>query len=730
MSGVKLTRRGFLKATGLAGGGLIIAYVALRDNTPARLKQIDGALSANAFIQVTPDNTIVFYTPRDEMGQGSNMGLSTLIAEDLDVNVNDIQIEFAAAHSDYNNPEMGVQVTGGSTSIKGHYQPLRQVAADTRALLLNAAALDLEVTPGSLTTNNAHIVSNGTRYPYSDFITMALTLDMPEGTALKDKADFNYIGKEIPRTDALAKSTGIAEYGVDVDLPDMHYALVKRCPVAGGQVSSFDASLVQVMDGVVGAYQIGSGVAVVAQSFWQAKKAVQALAVEWDMPTLAQVSNPQIRADYQAALDSDEGDTTGEGDVIAGLKVVESSIESEFWTPYLAHATMEPMNAVVRIQNGEADVWSGTQGPGIAQGLVARHADLPTEKVRVHSMFLGGGFGRRAVLSHITEATQAAVASGKTVKLIWTREDDIQNGWYRPASLMKISAGIDDTGKVTVWDAVRVGGNIMPDTLHSLLPGALPNIPKGIANWAANTSENVFDGWLTDPSSVEGLIEDYDFPNKQVRHATVNHGLPLAFWRSVGHSFTAFAKESAMDELAEQAGIESIEFRLHNLQGNPRLRGVLESIKSSLKSWSLSEGKQIGIASHGSFNSYVAQAAEVSVENGAIKVHRVLCAVDCGQVINPDIVRAQMEGAIMYGLTAALYGDIEIENGRVKESNFHNYKILRMNEAPAVEVIIVDSDEAPTGVGEPGLPPIAPAVANAVYKINGQRLRSLPLTLA
>jgi len=730
MSGFKLTRRRFLKTAGIAGGGLVIGYVALKEDLPARQQQIDGSLTANAFIQITPENKVIFYTPRDEMGQGSYMGLTTLIAEDLDVDVNEIKVEFAAVHGDYNNTEFGVQATGGSTSIKVHYQPLRQAAANTRALLINAAAQDLNLAASSLSTTNAHIVSNGKQYPYSDFLDTALTLDMPDNTALKDKEDFKYIGKEIARNDALAKSTGTAVYGVDIDLPDLHYAIVKRCPVAGGTVRSFNASKSNSMDGVVGVYQIDSGVAIVAQSFWQAKKATQALSVEWNMPELAKLSNAQIRADYQAALDSGEGDTKAEGDIDVGMQAATKEVEREFWAPYLAHAPMEPMNAVVRIQNGEADLWSGTQGPGIAQGLVARYADLPTEKVRVHSTFSGGGFGRRAVLSHITEATQAAVASGKTIKLMWTREDDIQNGWYRPASLMKINAGIDDNGKITAWDAARVGGNILPDTLRLILPGALPSMPKRMANWMANTSENVFDGWVIDEPSIEGIIDDYDFTNKQVRHSTLNHGLPLAYWRSVGHSFTAFAKETMIDELAEQAGIDSIKFRKQNLQNNPRLLGVVESLEADLKKWTIAEGNQIGIAAHASFSSYVAQAAEVSTENGAIKIHRVLCVVDCGQVVNPDIVRGQMEGSIMFGLTAALYGNLEIEKGQIKESNFHDYRILRMNESPAVEVRIISSDEAPTGVGEPGLPPIAPAVANAVYKATGQRLSSLPLRLA
>ena len=729
MSALKFTRRGFLKTAGIAGGGLLIGYYALRDTAPPPLPAIDGAIQANAFLQITPDNQVVFYMPRDEMGQGAYMGLTTLVAEELDVSLDDIKVEFAGVHEAYNNPELGFQATGGSTSMKVHFLPLRQMAANTRALLLNAAAQDLNMAVDSIDTDGGYVVADGERHPYGDFIATAQTLEMPKPAKLKSKAEFKYIGKETVRNDALAKSTGTADYGIDIDLPDMHYAVVQRCAVAGGSVKSFDDTKTKAMPGVTDVVQIDNGIAVVAKSFWQAKKALATVQVEWELPELANVNDAQIRSDYQTALDSNDGDTKEQGSLETGFAQANKEIEREYWAPYLAHAPLEPMNAVVRIRNGEAEVWSGTQGPGVAQGLVARYSGVPKEKVTAHSTFLGGGFGRRVILSHVAEATQVAVATDKTIKLIWTRENDIQNGWYRPASLMKIRAGIDDDGAITAWDATRVGGNLIPDTLRFALPGAVPSLPQGVMDWMANTSESVFDGWIIDGASIEGLADDYTLPNKQVRHVTVNHGLPLAYWRSVGHSFTAFAKETMIDELAEQAGSDPFAFRRINLSENPRLVGVLNQVEAGLNRWQLAPGRHIGIAAHASFASYVAQAAEVSVENNAIKVHRVLCSVDCGQVVNPDIVRAQMEGAIMFGLTAALHGDLEVQQGAITQSNFHDYPILRMNEAPAVEVLLVDSNEAPTGVGEPGLPPIAPAVANAVYKATGRRLSSLPLKL-
>jgi isoquinoline 1-oxidoreductase/isoquinoline 1-oxidoreductase beta subunit len=727
MSGIKLTRRGFLKTSGIVGGGLLIGYVAMPgENLPAVIPTA-GGIAPNAFIQLTAENKIVFYSPRDEMGQGVYMGLTTLVAEELDVPPQDIQVEFASVHDAYNHPEYVVQGTGGSSSMRVHYLPLRQVAADTRALLLNAAAQDLAVPLSALTTDNGHIGCNGSSYPYSDFIATAETMELPIGSPLKAKVDFKYIGQDIARNDALAKSTGTAVYGVDIDLPDMHYSLVSRSPVAGGTVVSFDDSAARAVTGVTDIVQIDSGVAVVAKSFWQAKKAIAALSVTWDQPALADYSSAQIKADYQAAIDSGEGDSKSEGNIEEGLQLATKQVEREFWTPYLAHTPMEPVNAVVRIANGKAELWAGTQGPSTARGLVARHAQLPEENVTVHSLFSGGGFGRRTYLSHVSEATQVAAATDKTIKLLWTRENDVQNGWFRQASIMKVLAGVDSQGLVTVWNAARAGGDLMPHSIAGLLPGAFAGSPDWVNNMTVSALESLYDGWIIDSGGVEGLINDYDFPNRKLRHISVNHGLPLAAWRSVGHSFTAFAKETVMDELAEQAGIDSIDFRKRNLQGNPRLLGALEALEKGLKGWQLEEGRHIGIAAHGSFQSYVAQAAEVSVEEGNIRVHRVLCAIDCGQVVNPAIVRGQMEGAIMYGLTAVLYGDIQIENGAVKESNFHDYKMLRINEAPAVEVIIVESDQPPTGVGEPGLPPVGPAVANAVYRATGERLTSTPL---
>jgi isoquinoline 1-oxidoreductase beta subunit len=732
MSTLNYSRRGFLRTSGLVSGGLVIGFALPGCSSgPVPVLPLAGALTPNAFVQISPNNDIRFYCPRDEMGQGVTTGLTTLVAEDLDIDPATIIVELASAHGDYGNPAMGgVQLTGGSTSMKGHYQQLRQVGADVRALILQAAAIDLGVVASQLSTNNGHVIANGARHPYGKFVETAAGLEVPTETALKPHSEFNYIGKEFPRLDGISKSTGTAVFGIDVDVPGMVHAVVSRTPVAGGTVKSFNADAARSMPGVTDVLEVVTGVAVVAEKYWQAKTAADQLQVEWNLPPLAKFSTAQVKADYRAALNEEGESAESEGDAAAALSASAKVIEAEYWAPYLAHAPMEPMNAVVWVRDGEADVWSGTQAPGAAQGLVARYAGLETENVRSHQTYLGGAFGRRATLHHIIEATQISMVTNKPIHLLWSREDDIKNGVYRPASLMRINAGVDENGKLNAWVAKRAGGNISPETIKNALPGIFPGVPEGVVDWMVGLTTTAMDGWVVDTSSIEGLREDYDVENYEVTHVTQDHGLPLTFWRSVGHSYTAFAKESAMDELAEVAGLDPVQFRLDNLENNPRMKNVVKVAGEKMAAMQPGPGRFLGFAAHSSFGSDVAEVAEVSVENGQIRVHNVLCVVDCGLAVNPDIVRAQMEGSIMYGLTATLHGNLELEDGAIKESNFHDYPIVRMNEAPSVEVVIIESNAAPTGVGEPGLPPIAPAVANAVFKATSQRLRSLPLRIS
>jgi len=729
MSTVNLSRRKFLQSTAVVGGGLVVGFsLSGCSKAPLPIERDSGSFIPNAFLQIRSDNSVTFYCPRDEMGQGVTTGLTTIIAEELDVDPARIDVQFAGVHEDYNNPGMGIQATGGSNAVNAHYAQLRQVGANTRALMIGAAAQDLGIAIDEITTEDGFIIAGNQRYPFGDFVATAAGLKAPEQAPLKDPAAFRYIGKESPRLDSIAKATGTAVFGIDVEVDGMHHAVVRRPPVAGARARNFDASKAEGMPGVTDVVAISSGVAVVAEKYWQAKQAATALDVDWEDVPLASVDTARVRRDYEDAMANNDGIVDPEeGDVDAGIANAGTVLEGEYWAPYLAHAPLEPMNAVIRIENGEADLWSGTQAPVGARGLVARASGLSEENVRVHNTWLGGGFGRRGTLTHIVEVTEIAMAAGKPIHLLWSREDDIRNGLYRPASLMKIRAGLDDSGKVTAWDAKRVGGNITPETVANALPGLFPGLGDGIIDNVAGIARSVFESWMVDHSSIEGLYEDYDFDNLKVAHATMDHGLPLTFWRSVGHSYTAFAKESMIDELALAANMDPVEFRLQHTRNNPRLHNVVRVAGEQMKQMKPASGRHFGFAAHHSFLTDVAEIG--SVEDGNIRVHKVTCVVDCGTAVNPEVVRAQMEGGIVFGLTAALYGNLELKNGEVVESNFHDYPILRMDEAPDIDVVIVDQGTEPTGVGEPGLPPIAPAVANAVFRATGQRLRSLPLRL-
>ncbi|NDH41521.1 MAG: xanthine dehydrogenase family protein molybdopterin-binding subunit, partial [Gammaproteobacteria bacterium] len=567
-----------MQASAVTGGGLVVGFAFTGcSSTPAPLPvaSTEGAWTPNAFLQILPDNTIRFYTARSEMGQGVTTGLATLVGEELDVNPFDMDIRLAGVHEDYVNPAFGMQGTGGSTSIRAHYTQLRQVGANTRGLILEAAAQDLGVSMSALNTDNGFVVHGDKRYPYAAFIETAQSMTIEADAPLKPASQFQYIGQETKRVDAIAKSTGTAQFGIDVDIPDMHYAVVVRAPVTRAKAQSVNAAGAQAMPGVINVFEMSTGVAVVAETFWQAKQAAAKVEVQWESMPLEAVDTATLRADYAAALDSGDGvEEPNEGDIAAALETASKTHEAEYWAPLLSHSPMEPMNAVVRIDGEEADVWTGIQFPSAVPGLVSRVADIPAEKVRFHQTYLGGGFGRRGSPSHIIEATEIAKVSGKPIQLVWTREDDIQQGPFRPASLMRIKAGVDTDGNLIAWDAARAGADISPDTFRSLLPALYSWMGDGMIEGVANLSEWYFEKFATDESSTEGLFEDYDHPNTRVTHMTVDHELPMSFWRSVGHSYTAFAKESMIDEMAEVAGMDEVAFRLQNTQNAPRLNNV------------------------------------------------------------------------------------------------------------------------------------------------------------
>jgi CO/xanthine dehydrogenase Mo-binding subunit len=733
---INTSRRDFLKHTTLAGGGLIVGIplLGLSNSTSAATQQ---TLTPNAILQITPNNTVHFYLPRSEMGQGVYTGLTTLLAEDLDISPANITVHQTGQNDDYVNPEMGVQVTGGSTSIKGHFLPIRQLAANTRLVIRQAAAKQLNKPLDTIQTQDGQIFIQGKTFAYGEFVDVASTLDFPENTPLKPASDFKYIGQYNQRLDAAAKSTGTAQFGLDVDFDGLKKAAIKHCPVYGGTVKSFDDSSAKNMAGVKAIVAIHNGVAVVADHYYQAKNALANVDVQWELPeTLSAFSTHSLDSNngmglFENALkqDGDNGHTEGDANAISNAKKV---ISAQYWAPYLAHATMEPMNCTVKIENSKVDVWVGSQSPGMANNIAALFADVSKDDVTVHSTFLGGGFGRRSASDFVAETTAIAKATKLPVQLTWSREDDTQHDLYRPASLAKFNIGLNADGTIKSWHVKRVGPNVMPymmdEAVDAMAPGFMPN---AMVDWLSKRGYGLFDGWVVDPSSIEGLFEDYDSPNKHVDHITIDPGLPLGFWRSVGHSYSGFFKESMMDEVAADQKQDAVTYRLKHLKHNPRLAHVLK-LAAEESGWGkpLAKGRFHGVATHSSFGSFVAEVAEISVKDNQISVHKVTCVVDCGTAVNPDVIKAQMEGGIIFGLTAALHGEITLKDGVVEQTNFHNYPMLRMNESPEFSVIVVDSNEAPTGVGEPGLPPIAAAVANGVFAATGKRLRSLPLKLA
>ncbi|WP_257286309.1 xanthine dehydrogenase family protein molybdopterin-binding subunit [Endozoicomonas sp. SESOKO1] len=733
------SRRNFLKNLGIVGGGLVVGIPLTGCASVQLPNTMDSDLQPNALLQITANNDIYFYLPRSEMGQGVYTGLTTVLAEELDVHPGKIKVKNVGAHDEYANPEYGLQLTGGSNSIRTHFIPLRQMAANVRMVIRQAAAQELQLPLDQIQTDDGMIVANGKKWPYGAFSEVAAHLSLPEETPIKKKSDFKYIGKHSKRLDSVAKSTGSAEFGLDVEFAGLHRAALKRCPVLGGTVKSFDDSKAKSMPGVKAVVSIFNGVAVVADHYYQAKAALPVLDVQWELPeTLSDFSSDSTEAGngkqlFKDALDSDEADNAyQEGNGREALTTSDTVVSAEYWAPYLAHATMEPMNCTAKFTGDQLEIWTGCQNPGVAAKLAAFYGDVAKEDVTVHSTFLGGGFGRRIANDYVAEAVSIAKASGLAVQLIWSREDDTKHDYYRPATMAEFQIGLDKNGNIDSWNVKRSGPNILPYTMDEVADAMMPGfLPDGMVDWISKAGFSLFDGWTVDPTSVEGLFEDYDANHKSADHVTVDPGLPVGFWRSVGHSFSGFFKESMMDEVAILQQQDPVAYRLKHLKHNPRLANTLK-LAAEKAGWGkpLPKGHYHGVAVHSSFLSYVTEIAEVSVNNGQINVHKVTCVVDCGLAVNPEIVIQQMESGILFGLTAALYGEITVKDGAVVQSNFHDYPMLRMHESPDIEVVIVESDEAPTGVGEPGLPPIAGAVGNAIFAATGRRLRSLPLKLS
>lgn len=717
------TRRAFLKGAGSAGA--IALTIGFEWGGPARrafagsVTPIAGAAFVpNAFMRIDTDNRVTVIAKHVEMGQGAYTGIATVVAEELDADWTQVRVESAPADvKRYANLVFGMQGTGGSSAMANSWNQLREAGAKARAMLLAAAAKEWKVPVTELTVERGTVFHAGKKRQatFGALVATAATLPVPESVQLKDPKDFKLIGRQVPRVDAAAKSDGTAQFTIDVALPGMLVALLQRPPLFGATVKSFDSAGAAAVPGVVKVVQVPGGVAVVARSFWAAKQGRDALKIDWDDSKAEKRSSATLMAEYRRLADQPAPSARKDGDAVSAIKAAARKVSASYEFPYLAHAPMEPLDAVVKLNADSCEIWAGDQFQTIDQANAARTAGLQPQQVSIHTLYAGGSFGRRAnvISDYIVEAVsiaKACGADGTPIKLQWTREDDIHGGLYRPMYFHKLEAGLNGKGELTGWRHVVVGQSIMADTAFAGM------IKNGI-----------------DPTSVEGASTiSYAIPNIDVELSTTKTGVPVLWWRVVGSSHTIFAVEAFMDEVAHAAGQDAFAFRRKLLDGAPRMKAVLE-LAAEKAGWDtpLPPGKGRGIAVAEAFNTFVAQVAEVSVDkNGQVKVDRVVCAVDCGTPINPDIIVAQMEGGIGFGLGAILYGEITLKDGRVEQNNFNNYRVLRMNEMPKVEVHIVPSTAPPTGVGEPGVAPLGPAVANAIFAASGKRHYVMPFTKA
>jgi len=706
MSAAQINRREFLEAAGVAGAGLVIGF-----HLPATGRGRAAAaapFAPNAWLRIGADESVLVVVDRSEMGQGVTTSLPMLLAEELEADWSKIRIESAPADKAYINPMFGMQGTGGSTSVRAAFTPLRKAGAAAREMLVGAAAGTWGVDKSTCRAEQGAVIHtpSNRRLTYGTLAAKAATVPLPHDVPLKDPKDWKILGTRVKRLDSPSKVDGSAVFGIDVKAPGLLVAVVARSPVFGGKVKSFDAAKAKAVPGVKHVVQISSGVAVVADGYWSAKKGRDALAVTWDEGPTGSVSSASISQLFAQQAGQAGAVARHDGDAQGALPGAAAKLDAVYELPYLAHATMEPMNCTAHVRPDGVDIWAPTQFQTGAQGVGAGIGGVPPEKVKVHTTYLGGGFGRRFELDFIQEALETSKATATPVKVIWSREDDIRNAQYRPACLHRLQAGLDATGQPVAWTHRIVAPSIM-------------------ARVFPDTVKNGLDG-----EAVEGGVEmPYSVPNVHVDYSLADTGIPVGFWRSVNNSYNGFVVETFIDELASAAKKDPYEYRRDLLGKAPRHLGAL-NLAASKAGWGtpLPAGRSRGIAVYKSFDSYVAEVAEVSLgSDGAPQVHRVVCAVDCGPVVNPDIVEAQMQSAIVYGLTAALWGEITIDKGRVQQSNFHDYRMLRLAEMPVVEVHIVPSSDAQGGVGEPGTPPIAPAVCNALFALTGKRIRKLPI---
>ncbi len=706
-----LSRRRFLQAGAAAGGGLMLSMSLPFANGDA--EAADG-FAPNAFIRIGGDGQIVLTMPYVEMGQGTYTSISMLIAEELEVDLKQVRFEHAPPNEKlYGNPLLGgIQATGNSNAIRAAWQPLRQAGAVARTMLVAAAAKRWKVDPASCRAQSGEVRHPQTRRSmrYGELAADAARIPVPESVALKRPEDFKLIGTPAKRLDAPAKVNGTAVYGIDVRPPGVKIATLAQSPVFGGRVKSVDDAAAKAAKGVRQIVRLDDAVAVVADHMGAAKKGLTALVIEWDDGPHAKLNTDDIVGELEKATLNAGAVAQNIGEIDKAMASAATKVEATYQVPFLAHATMEPMNCTVHVRKDGCEVWVGNQVLGRAQAAAAKTAGLPLEKVVVHNHLIGGGFGRRLEVDGVIRAVEIAKHVDGPVKVVWTREEDIQHDMYRPTFFDRMSAGLDAKGMPVAWNHRFAGSSV-------------------IARWLPPGFNNGLD-----PDTTEGAIHlTYALPNMHVEYLRVEPpGIATAFWRSVGPSHNIFVVESFMDELAAAAKQDPVAYRRALLDNAPRAKAVLE-LAAEKAGWGqpLPDRVGRGVSVQFVFATYMAHVAEVEVsKSGAVRVRRVVCAVDCGTVVNPDTVRAQIQSAIMFGITAALHGKITLKNGRVEQTNFDTYEILRINEAPAVEVHIVQSSQPPGGMGEAGTSAIVPAVANAIFAATGRRLRKLPVDTA
>ncbi|WP_414474799.1 molybdopterin cofactor-binding domain-containing protein [Microvirga sp. M2] len=705
----KLSRRRFLQVGAAACGGLMLGLNLPLSDGAAEAADADD-FAPNAFIRIGRDGQVVLTMPYVEMGQGTYTAIPMLIAEELEVDLPQVRLEHAPPDEKlYVNPLLGVQATGNSNAIRAAWQPLRQAGATARTMLVAAAAQRWHIDSAACRAQSGEVLHEptGRRITYGELAADAARMPVPDHVELKRPEDFRLIGTPAKRLDTPAKVNGTAVYGIDVRPPGVKIATLVQSPVFGGRVKSVDDTAAKIVKGVRQIVRLDDAVAVVADHMGAAKKGLAALAIEWDDGPHASLDTQAIAAELDQATLQPGAVAQNIGDVDRAMATAARTVEATYQVPFLAHAAMEPMNCTVHVRPDGCEIWVGTQAIARVQAAAAKTAGLPLDKVLVHNHLIGGGFGRRLEADGAARAVEVAKQVNGPVKVVWTREEDIQHDMYRPSWLDRISAGLDQQGRPVAWNNRFAGSSV-------------------IARWLPPAFNNGLD-----PDSTEGAIDlVYDLPNMHVEYVRVEPpGIPTAFWRSVGPSHNVFVTESFMDELAAAAKQDPVAYRLALLGQAPRAKAVLE-LAVDKAGWGQPLPGRVGrgVALQFVFATYLAQVAEVEVsDDGAVRVRRVVCAVDCGTVVNPDIVQAQIQSAVMFGITAALHGEITLKNGRVEQTNFDTYRMLRMNEAPAVEVYIVQSSEPPGGMGEAGTSAIVPAVANAVFAATGKRLRKLPI---